>query len=104
MAKLIIHVLPSLFSAVCSPPSGGAWLMVVTSAQAILFYDTADSSHNTNAPTGIYQNSGWQYQGIFGDNLGTAIGQNFFITAAHVSVESTFAANKPIHRCSRHDL
>ena len=69
---------------------GVAWLMVVTSAQAILFYDTADSSHNTTAPTGIYQDSGWQYQGIFGDNLGTAIGQNFFITAAHVSVESTF--------------
>lgn len=59
-------------------------------AHAILFYDTADSSHNTTAPTGLYENSGWQYQGIFGDNLGTAIGQNFFITAAHVSVESTF--------------
>lgn len=67
-----------------------AWLLVVTSAQAILFYDTADSSHNTTAPTGQYENSGWQYQGVFGDNLGTAIGQNFFITAAHVSVESTF--------------
>lgn len=65
-------------------------LLGAHSAQAILFYDTADSSHNTTAPTGIYENSGWQYQGIFGDNLGTAIGQNFFITAAHVSVESTF--------------
>lgn len=67
-----------------------AWLFMMSGVQAILFYDTADSTHNTTAPTGIYENSGWQYQGIFGDNLGTAIGQNFFITAAHVSVESTF--------------
>jgi hypothetical protein len=59
-------------------------------AHAILFCDTGDASHHTAAPKGIDEDSGWQYQSIFGDNLGTAFGQHFFITAAHVTVESTF--------------
>lgn len=58
---------------------------------AVLFYDTADSSHNTTAPGGTLSGSGWQYEGVFGGFLGTAIGPNYFITAAHIGVAgSTF--------------
>lgn len=69
-------------------------LLSMEPAHAILFYDTADASLNTAAPKGIYEDSGWRYQAIFGDNLGTAIGQHFFITAAHVTVESTFVQTR----------
>ena len=69
-------------------------LLSLEPAHAILFYDTADASHNTAAPKGIYEDSGWRYQAILGDNLGTAIGQHFFITAAHVTVESTFVQTR----------
>ena len=60
-------------------------------ARAVLFYDTDDASHNTTAPTGIFEDSGWQYQGLFGGYLGTAIGENYFITAKHIGGQgSTF--------------
>ena len=58
-------------------------------ARAVLFYETADASHNTTAPTGTYTDSGWQYQGLFGGFLGTAIGENYFITATHVGTQSS---------------
>lgn len=69
-----------------------AWgLLSAPQAGAVLFYDTASASHNTTAPTGLYEDSGWQYQGNFGGFLGTAIGANHFITATHVGVQgSTF--------------
>lgn len=66
------------------------WILGAAPVQAVLFYDTADPSHNTTAPGGIYQDSGWQYQGIIaGGFLGTAIGQNYFITAKHIGVYTT---------------
>jgi hypothetical protein len=58
---------------------------------AVLFYDTGDSSHNTTAPTGIFEDSGWQYQGLYGAYLGTAIAPQYFITAQHFGPQgSTF--------------
>lgn len=45
---------------------------------------TSDPVANTTAPTGDLANSGWQYQGVFSGFLGTAIGPNHFITAAHI--------------------
>jgi hypothetical protein len=39
---------------------------------------------NTTAPTGKLADSGWQWQGQWGDVLGTAISRRFFITAEHV--------------------
>jgi len=64
-------------------------LVMATSARAVLFYDTADSLHNTTAPGGVYADSGWQYEGVFGAFLGTAIASNYFITAAHIGVAGT---------------
>jgi hypothetical protein len=58
-------------------------------ASAIIFYSTGDASHNTNAPTGALENSGWQWQGEWSGNqpyweyLGTPIARHYFITAKH---------------------
>ena len=58
--------------------------------QAIILYRTADPSANTTAPTGPLANSGWQYEGTFGDYLGTVIAHHYFITAQHIGTFSTF--------------
>lgn len=68
----------SLLCAVCWPLTG----------QAILFYDTADSNHNTSAPGGLYAGSGWEFQGLFGAYMGTAISASHFITAQHIGVDA----------------
>lgn len=64
-------------------------LLVVPSANAVLFYDTADSGHNIAAPTGTYQDSGWQYQGYYGAYLGTMIAPQYFITAQHMGTQGS---------------
>ena len=53
-------------------------------ALGVLLLGTGDPNANTTAPTGELADSGWQYQGRFGDFLGTAIAPNFFITAKHI--------------------
>ena len=68
--------------------AGLAALLLALPASAIVFYDTADSAHNTAAPTGVYADSGWQYQGYFGTYMGTMISPTHFITAAHIGVQS----------------
>lgn len=37
---------------------------------------------------GIYADSGWAYQGMYGDFLGTMIAPQYFITAAHIGVSA----------------
>ena len=56
--------------------------------EGIILYRTADPAANTTAPTGTLANSGWQYEGIFGDYLGTPIAPHFFITAQHIGPNS----------------
>jgi hypothetical protein len=58
--------------------------LAVPSAQAVLFYSTADPAYNTTPPTGTLVNSGWQFEGFWGSFLGTVIGPSYFITAHHV--------------------
>ena len=55
-------------------------------ASAVLFQFTDDPGHNTNAPSGVFTNSGWQYEGQWGDYLGTPIAPRLFITASHIAV------------------
>ncbi|TDU81324.1 putative secreted protein with PEP-CTERM sorting signal [Prosthecobacter fusiformis] len=52
---------------------------------AVILYD---SGENTTAPTGIYTDSGWAYQGEYGDFLGTMIAPQYFITAGHIGVSA----------------
>lgn len=51
-------------------------------ADAVVLY--SKSYRNKSAPSGSYANSGWQWQGEWGQFLGTPIGKNHFITAKHV--------------------
>jgi hypothetical protein len=53
-------------------------------ARALLFKSTGDPAYNTSAPTGALNESSWQFQGQWGNYLGTPIGPHFFITAKHV--------------------
>jgi hypothetical protein len=65
------------------------------SARAVIFYSTGDPTHNRNtAPTGPLAGSGWQYQGYFGNFLGTAISPKHFITAVHIGVADTNFVSK----------
>ncbi len=50
-------------------------------AFGIILLETADPQRNTTTPG---DNSGWQYEGQFGDFLGTPIAPNYFITAHHI--------------------
>ena len=67
---------------------GAAFLCAATTADAIILLRTGDPAANTTAPTGTLAGSGWDYEGIFGGFLGTAIAPHFFITAQHVGVQS----------------
>ncbi len=58
-------------------------------AGAVLFVDSDDPGFNTTAPTGVYEDSGWQYLGYYGSFLGAAIAPQFFITAQHFGVQGS---------------
>ncbi len=72
---------------------GLAWVGMFWSAlqaEAVILFRTGDASANTTAPTGELANSGWQWQGRFGDYLATAIAPRFILSAKHVSGPSQF--------------
>jgi hypothetical protein len=60
-----------------------------STAHAVLFADSGDPGLNVAAPTGAYEDSGWQYLGYYGSYLGTAIGAQYFITAQHFGTQGT---------------
>lgn len=63
-------------------------------SHAIVLYDTDNASANTTAPTGIYADSGWAFEGKYGGFLGTMIGPQHFITAQHFGLQgSTFVSS-----------
>lgn len=80
--------------AIIRPMRAWCWAIVCAAAalpaEGVIFLGTADPAYHANtAPAGVYQDSGWQYQGLFGNFLGTMISPQHFITAAHVGVQST---------------
>lgn len=69
------------------------WMGVVP-CHAVLFYSTGNAGHNTSAPTGAFEDSGWQYEGTYGAFLGTIIAPQYFITAQHMGTQGpTFVHN-----------
>ena len=54
------------------------------SGRAVIFLGTGNPDHNTSAPEGELAGSGWQFQGDWGEFLGTVIGERHFITALHI--------------------
>src|SRR5204862_4490289 len=51
-------------------------------ARGVILYSS--STRNTAAPTGTLSTAGWQYQGQFGQFLGTPIAPHYFVTAQHI--------------------
>jgi hypothetical protein len=51
---------------------------------AVLFFATDDPAHNTTPPEGDLADSGWQWQGTWGDFLGTPVHPKFFLSARHL--------------------
>jgi hypothetical protein len=64
--------------------AGFAGLGLLLPARAVIFYSTADPTHNTTAPGGSLADSGWQWVGSWNSVQGTVIGPHHFITARHV--------------------
>lgn len=58
-------------------------------ARGVILYRTGDPAANTTEPTGSLAGSGWQYEGNFGDFLGTAIAPHYFVTAKHLGTGPT---------------
>lgn len=70
-------------------------LLLASEAQAVMFISTDDPAHNREvAPGGALAGSGWQFQGLFGNFLGTAISPSHFITAAHIGAGPTTFVSK----------
>lgn len=65
-----------------------AFFCALPNADAIILFRTSDPTANTTEPIGDLAGSGWQYQGLFGAFLGTAIAPHFFVTAKHFGVAS----------------
>ncbi len=81
--KLLLPLLLLVLVAAASP------------SRAIIFMSTSNPGFDTTPPAGAYQGSGWQFQGDWSTVLGTAIGAQCFITAAHVggAVGDSFVLN-----------
>lgn len=60
---------------------------------AVVLYSKA--TRNKTAPTGSLANSGWQWEGRWGNFTGTVIGKKFFVTAEHIggTVGQSFVLN-----------
>ncbi len=74
-----------------SIPCRGLFLAVLLAwcahpLQAVVFFGTADPTHNTTAPTGVFQDSGWKWQ-IGGGFCGTVISPHFVATARHLGLK-----------------
>ncbi|MFN2508794.1 MAG: hypothetical protein ABR589_08485, partial [Chthoniobacterales bacterium] len=66
-------------------------LLALVNARAVILLRTADPEANTFGPTAPGDvESGWDYQGFWGDFLGTPIAPHFFVSAAHVGHQGTF--------------
>jgi len=66
------------------------WLFSVQPAKGVLFYEDVATDHNAAAPTGFFENSGWQYEGYFGGFLATMISPFHILTSKHGGTSSTF--------------
>jgi len=55
-----------------------------STVEGVILYRSGDPSENNAAPGMLFPHEGWDYEGSWGEFLGTAIAPNFFISAAHI--------------------
>jgi len=53
-------------------------------AKPVILYRTGDPTANTTAPGLVAPHEGWDYEGTWGEFLGTPIAPHFFVSAAHI--------------------
>ena len=58
--------------------------LFASNAEAVILYRTGDPAANITAPDLAFPHDGWDYEGLFGGFLGTAVAPHFFITANHI--------------------
>ncbi len=63
--------------------------LFVSHAEAVILYRTGDPTANITAPDSVFPHDGWDYEGLFGGFLGTAIAPQFFITADHIGAQDS---------------
>ena len=69
------------------------FLAAASASDAVILYRTADPNANTTAPdANDVAGAGWNFEGMFGGFLGTAISPHCFITAKHVGYQSNIFA------------
>lgn len=75
----------------------GIFLALGLPASALIFRDGPSPAANTEtAPTGVYADSGWQYQIRYASFHGTIISPKHFITAVHLGAAET-EISQPMH-------
>lgn len=62
----------------------GLFLISFECARGVILFRTGDPDANTTVPSRDPAGSGWNYEGQFGDFLGTPIAPHFFLTAKHI--------------------
>jgi hypothetical protein len=72
-------------------------LVATLNTHGVIVKGSGDPERNAAPPSGELQDSGWQYQGLWGSFLGTPIAPQFFLAAQHVGggigQEFLFAGN-----------
>lgn len=74
-------------SLICLMALFSTWLSLPNPARAVLLLGSGDPAANTTPPAGELADSGWQYEGHWGNFIGTTVAPQFFITARHVGGE-----------------
>lgn len=59
--------------------------LAVLPVHAVQFYSSADPLKNSTPPSGVLVDSGWQWQGYWGNFTGTPVGPHHFLTAKHAA-------------------
>ncbi len=87
-------LMPILSRGACALVSLSILLGIAGPTQAVIIFGGTEG-RNTTAPTGAFQDSGWQYEGAWQNGVGTAIAPDWFITARHLggSVGQSFSLN-----------
>jgi hypothetical protein len=75
-----------------------ASVILTAPVSAVILHSSAN--RNTSAPTGSLANSGWQWQGQFGNFSATVISKKYIITAGHfnAAVGTSLVINGNSHR------
>lgn len=65
---------------------------------AMVFHSTDDPDFNTTSPEGYYADSGWQWQGLWGNGTATIVSRSQILTARHFAPAEAFVHDGKVYR------